>query len=674
MKVEERLGEAQSTEGRYRLLVEGITDYAIYMLDPNGLVTSWNPGAERFKGYSKDEIIGEHFSRFYTAEDRAIDLPATALRTAREQGRFEQEGWRLRKDGNRFWAHVVIDPICDPDGDLMGYAKITRDLTERRRAEEQLRESQEQLRLLVQGVTDYALYMLDLEGRVSSWNAGAERIKGYTRDEILGQHFSRFYTEEEREAGVPGKGLQQARAKGRWETEGWRVRKDGSRFFAHVVIDAIHDDAGELVGFAKVTRDITERKTAERELEAAREALFQSQKMEAVGQLTGGVAHDFNNLLTVIIGGLDTIARSKPSDTVRIRRALEMSRHAAERAASLTSRLLAFSRKQALDPTPTDLNALVRNMADLLHRTLGEQVELESVLSPRLWTVEVDRNQLESAVLNLAVNARDAMPSGGKLTIETQNTFLDQSYAATDAEVRPGQYAVICVSDTGSGMSKATLARVFEPFFTTKELGRGTGLGLSMVYGFVKQSGGHVTIYSEEGQGTTVKLYFPRHNGQEEPLGAGAHEQDYPTASDDEVVLVVEDNPEVRAFSVSTLAELGYRVLQAGDAEGALSILSSDQHVDLLFTDVVLPGRTGRALADEAAKLRPALKVLFTTGYSRNAIVHHGRLDDGVRLLQKPFTFHQLASRIREVLDEAEIVPPSSTTSGSANVRYPCRK
>jgi signal transduction histidine kinase len=268
--------------------------------------------------------------------------------------------------------------------------------------------------------------------------------------------------------------LQQAAAEGRWETEGWRLRKDGSRFWAHVVVDAIRNDAGELIGFAKITRDVTDRKNAERELAQAREALFQSQKMEAVGQLTGGVAHDFNNLLTVIIGGLDTIARSKPADTVRIRRALEMSRHAADRAAGLTSRLLAFSRKQPLEPTPSDLNTLVRNMADLLHRTLGEQIELESVLSPRLWTVEIDQNQLESTVLNLAVNARDAMPSGGKLTIETQNTFLDESYAATDAEVRPGQYVVISVSDTGSGMSKSTLARAFEPFFTTKETGRGT--------------------------------------------------------------------------------------------------------------------------------------------------------------------------------------------------------
>ena len=651
MERNDHFHESLSAEGRYRILIEGITDYAIYMLDPNGLVTSWNPGAERFKGYNEAEILGQHFSKFYTEEDKAIGLPETALRVARESGHFEREGWRVRKDGTRFWAHVIIDPIRDPNGNLIGYAKITRDLSERRRAEEQLRHSQDQFRLLVQGVTDYALYMLDLDGHVSSWNAGAERIKGYSRDEILGHHFSRFYTEDEREAGVPSKGLQQAATAGRWETEGWRVRKDGSRFWAHVVIDAIRNDDGNLIGFAKITRDVTERKNVERQLEEAREALFQSQKMEAVGQLTGGIAHDFNNLLTVIIGGLDTIARSNPTD-VRIRRALKMSRHAADRAAGLTSHLLAFSRKQALEPTPSNLNTMVRDMADLLHRTLGEQIEVESVLSPRLWAVEIDQNQFESAILNLAVNARDAMPSGGKLTIETQNTFLDESYTATDAEVRPGQYVMISISDTGSGMSKSTLAHVFEPFFTTKEMGRGTGLGLSMVYGFVKQSGGHVTIYSEEGRGTTVKLYFPRH------LSSGAmpddkiDEPEFPSASKNEVVLIVEDNDDVRTFGVTVLSELGYQVLQAADAETALSILRSDRRIDLLFTDVVLPGQTGRALAEESTVARPKLKVLFTTGYSRNAIVHHGRLDRGVRLLQKPYTFAQLASRVREVLDE----------------------
>jgi PAS domain S-box-containing protein len=637
---------------RYRQLVDAITDYAIYMLDPAGIVTSWNAGAERFKGYSAEEILGRHFSIFYTEEDRAAGLPATALRLAQTEGRFEREGWRVRKDGGRFWAHVVIDPIREPSGKLIGYAKITRDLTERRNAEGALKRSEELFRILVRGVTDYAIYMLDTEGRVSSWNAGAQRIKGYSPDEIIGEHFSRFYTEEDKREDLPARGLGTAEREGRWETEGWRVRKDGSHFWAHVIIDALRSDHGELLGFAKITRDITERKEGERALEQARQALFQSQKMDALGQLTGGVAHDFNNLLTIIVGGLDTVARSKPDETVRIDRALDMARHAAERAASLTSRLLAFSRRQPLQPTPTDVNILVRNMTELLHRTLGEQVEIEGMLSPRLWMVDVDQNQLESAILNLAVNARDAMPTGGKLTIETSNTSLDHSYAATDSEVVPGQYVLLSVSDTGSGIAEDVLQRVFEPFFTTKALGRGTGLGLSMVYGFVKQSGGHISIYSEPNRGTSVKLYLPQYTG-EEPAAATRAPEECPGAIDGEVVLVVEDNDQVRAFSVMALSDLGYKVLEERNAEEALPALAADQRIDLLFTDVMLPGETGRVLADRAVELRPGLGVLFTTGYSRNAIVHHGRLDRGVELLPKPFTFDQLAKRVREVLDKS---------------------
>jgi len=310
--------------------------------------------------------------------------------------------------------------------------------------------------------------------------------------------------------------------------------------------------------------------------------------------------------------------------------------------------------------TAEEINDLVRDMTELLHRTLGEHVELEGVLSPRLWPVEVDKNQLEGAVLNLAVNARDAMPSGGKLTLETANTYLDANYTAKDAnytakdaEVIPGQYVMISVTDTGSGIPDEVLSKVFEPFFTTKELGRGTGLGLSMVYGFVKQSGGHITIYSEEAEGTSVKLYFPRYRGE------GAAEAAMPevraqTAVDDEVILVVEDNPDVRAYSVTSLTELGYHVLEAMDAESALKFLSGEQRVDLPFTDVVLPGRSGRVLANEAAALRPKLKVLFTTGYSRNAIVHQGRLDPDVELISKPFTFEQLATLMRATLGAIE--------------------
>jgi len=391
--------------------------------------------------------------------------------------------------------------------------------------------------------------------------------------------------------------------------------------------------------------------TEVRERLKAEEALRQAQKMEAVGQLTGGVAHDFNNLLTIIIGGLNTIQRVGVQDNTRLTRAVELAMQGAQRAATLTARLLAFSRRQPLEPKPLDLNVVVRDSTELLHRTLGETIELEGVLAPRLWAVEVDQNQLESAILNLAVNARDAMPDGGKLTIETANTMLDESYSATDSEVVPGQYAVISISDSGVGMQKEVIERAFEPFYTTKEAGRGTGLGLSMVYGFVKQSGGHVTIYSEEGQGTTVKLYFPRYRGGTSKTDDDAGDSLVPQGQQDEVVLVVEDNDDVRSYSVMILNELGYGVLEAGDADTALKILQRPGRIDLLFTDVVLPGRTGRMVADEARIIRPELKVLFTTGYSRNAIVHQGRLDPGVQLITKPFTFEQLAARIRDVLD-----------------------
>jgi nitrogen-specific signal transduction histidine kinase len=384
----------------------------------------------------------------------------------------------------------------------------------------------------------------------------------------------------------------------------------------------------------------------------AEDALRQAQKMEAIGQLTGGVAHDFNNLLTVIMGGLDTIRRAKPEDTARIKRAADMALVGTQRAASLTSRLLAFSRRQPLAPKPLELNSLMRDMTELLHRTLGETIELEAVMASRLWAIEVDQNQLESAILNLAVNARDAMPEGGKLTIETANTSLDQTYFERDAEVIPGQYVMVSISDNGAGMSKDTLARAFEPFYTTKEVGRGTGLGLSMVYGYVKQSGGHVTLYSEEGHGTTVKLYFPRYMGKVDAAIDVANKP-VPPASSGEVILVVEDSDDVRAYSVSILRELGYQVLEASNADDALDIIRQMGRIDLLFTDVVLPGKNGRALVEAAKSIRGNLPVLYTTGYSRNAIVHHGRLDPDIELISKPFTFDQLATWVRDVIDRS---------------------
>src|SRR4051812_22580736 len=333
---------------RYRILVEAVTDYAIYMLDPTGVVTSWNAGAQRFKGYSADEIIGEHFSRFYTDEDRARGLPATVLGIAAREGKFEGEGWRVRKDGTRFWAHVVVDPIRNTRGELTGFAKVTRDLTERKEAQEALRRSEEQFRLLVQGVTDYAIYMLDPSGVVSSWNAGAERIKGYAPSEVISQHFSRFYTDEDRLSGLPQRALETAMREGRFESEGWRVRKDGTRFWSHVILDAVRSEEGGLLGFAKITRDITERKKTQESLERAREALFQSQKMDAVGQLTGGVAHDFNNLLMAILGSLELLKKRMPADP-GLQRLLDNAVLGARRGATLTQRMLAFARRQELD-------------------------------------------------------------------------------------------------------------------------------------------------------------------------------------------------------------------------------------------------------------------------------------------------------------------------------------
>jgi PAS domain S-box-containing protein len=510
-----------------------------------------------------------------------------------------------------------------------------------------LEDTERRFEQLVQGVTDYAIYMLDVDGHVVNWNPGAERIKGYASSEVLGRHFSSFYTPEDRANETPKNALATARRTGKYEAEGWRVRKDGSRFWASVVINPIKDGKGDLVGFAKITRDLTERRAAD---ERARQA----QKMEGIGQITGGVAHDFNNLLTIIIGNLETLLRNlnvSAVDPERLRRSAENAMRGARRAESLTQRLLAFSRQQPLDPKPTDLGRLVTGMSDLLRRTLGEQVTVETVLGGGVWRANADPNQLELAILNLAVNARDAMPNGGKLTLETANVHLDEQYAASQAEVLPGQYVMLAVTDTGSGMPPDVIARAFDPFFTTKEVGHGTGLGLSQVYGFVKQSRGHVKIYSEIGEGTTMKLYLPRIHAAS---AANETEIETPVArgSPHETILVVEDDEDVRNYGSETLRELGYHVLEAETGRAGLQLLERHPGVRVLFTDIGLPGgMNGRQLVDEARKRRPDLRVLFTTAYARNAIVHDGRLDPGVELITKPYTQAALAAKLRDILD-----------------------
>jgi len=384
---------------------------------------------------------------------------------------------------------------------------------------------------------------------------------------------------------------------------------------------------------------------------ATEDALRQLQKMETVGQLTGGIAHDFNNLLQIISGNLDIVRRNLPHESARLKRSVDNAMKGAERAAMLTQRLLAFSRRQPLAPKVLDANKLVSGMSEMLHRTLGETYSIETVLASGLWKIEADPNQLESALLNLAVNGRDAMPNGGKLTIETSNTHLDRRYCEFNTGASPGQYVVICVTDTGQGMDRETAEKAFEPFFTTKGVGKGTGLGLSMVYGFVKQSGGHIKIYSEVGQGTTIKIYLPRYVGSDSEVEAEPGEELVPEGDASATILVCEDDEDVRALSADSLRGLGYAVIEAADGESALRILQGDVTVDLLFTDVVLPGITGAELSREARAIRPGLKVLFTTGYARNAIVHQGRLDPGVELISKPFSYSDLAIRIRDLLD-----------------------
>ena len=396
----------------------------------------------------------------------------------------------------------------------------------------------------------------------------------------------------------------------------------------------------------RVEREVSERLKAE-------EALRQAQKMEAVGQLTGGIAHDFNNLLTIVLGNLDMLQRRLPPGHDRLKRAANYAMEASQRAATLTQRLLAFSRRQPLDPKPVDANKLVAGMSELLRRTLGETVVLETVLAGGLWRAQADPNQLENALVNLAINARDAMPEGGKLSIETANARLDDAYVRALAEpVPPGQYVLVAVSDSGTGMDKETMEKVFEPFFTTKGPGKGTGLGLSQVYGFVRQSEGHVRIYSEVGEGTTVKIYLPRLVGQQGEITDTVENSPVALAGGGETILVVEDEPGLREYAVEVLGELGYRVLAAQEGREALVTLERHPEIGLLFTDVVLGGAmNGRVLADEAAKLRPGLPVLYTTGYTANAIVHHGRLDSDKHLISKPYTYAELAAKVRKMLD-----------------------
>lgn len=628
-------------DGRYRLLVNAITDYAVYMLDPIGVVVSWNPGAQRFKGYEQNEIIGKNFSRFFTEEDRLAKVPQRALASAAREGKFETEGWRVRKDGTQFWAHAVIDPIFGGDGEIIGFAKITRDLTERRLAEETLRQSEQQFRLLVQSVTDYAIYMLDADGNVANWNAGAQRIKGYLPEEIIGKHFSQFYTEEDRTKGEPQRGLDTAAREGRFEKEGWRVRKDGSRFLANVVIDPVRDPTGRIIGFAKVTRDVTERVEAQRALDQARETSFQTQKAEALGQLTGGIAHDFNNLLMVILSSLELVQKRLPDDP-KISRLISNAVQGAQRGASLTQRMLAFARRQDLKTEAVDIASLVRGMIDMLGRSLGPAVTIATSLPLDLPFAQADANQLELALLNLSVNARDAMPAGGTLTISASE------HEIRTGELRNGRYVCISVTDSGDGMDNETLERAAEPFFTTKGVGKGTGLGLSMVHGMAEQLGGRLLLKSRIGEGTSVEIWLPIANAEPRiaSLSGEVETETLETKPDSLVVLAVDDDVLVLVNVATMLEDAGYTVLQANSGMEALSVLRAAPRIDLVVTDHAMPNMTGCELAGAIRIERPQMPIILASGYADLPVGAAANISK----LTKPFRQSDLIDMVSAVL------------------------
>jgi PAS domain S-box-containing protein len=498
-------------------------------------------------------------------------------------------------------------------------------------------------RLLVEAVTDYAIYMLDSNGIVTSWNPGAQRVKGYEEAEILGEHFSRFYTEEDRQNGEPQRALETAIRDGRFEKEGWRVRKSGERFWANVVIDAIHDDAGQLIGFAKITRDITEKRDAQIALEMAHASLFQLQKMEAVGQLTGGIAHDFNNLLTAILGSLE-IARKRVDEDASMTRLLDNAIGAAQRGAALTQRMLAFARRQELHLEAVDIPALVRGMTELLERSLGPSVMIETRFPLNLPWVSADSNQLEMALLNLAVNARDAMSEGGTIIVAAR----PETVAAGHSKLGPGTYVRLSVIDNGEGMDEVTLSRVMEPFFTTKEIGKGTGLGLPMVLGVAEQSGGQFCLKSQIGRGTTAELWLPM--APKTPVVAeGEASGQAPSRQPRSLsVLVVDDDALVLTNIAIMLEDLGHKVFEANSARQAISILRRETAINLVITDQAMPRMTGLQLIDEIKTNWPDLPVILATGFAELP----PEIDPLLPRLAKPFLQYDLQQAVDDALSE----------------------
>jgi PAS domain S-box-containing protein len=644
----------RGSEERLRLVVEGARDHVIFTTDAGGVINTWSAGAEAVLGWTAEDAIGRPASMIFTDEDRAEGADIREIANAAREGCADDERWHLRKDGTRVFLNGSVHPLpVDAQGQERGFIKIARNETARWQAqrdlerlnanlEQQVTERTEDRNRLWQLSSDLML-IAGFDGSIQAVNPAWTRILGWSESELVGRPLFSLIHPDDLDHTVSGAaGIASGEAFARFEN---RYRhKDGS--YRDIVWNAGPGD-GQIIA---VGRDATEEKAAADALVATEAQLRQAQKMEAVGQLTGGLAHDFNNLLTGVMGNLELLqmrlTRGKLDDAERF---IVAAQGAGRRAAALTQRLLAFSRRQTLDPRPTDVNRLILGMEDLLRRTVGPLTDVETVGAAGLWPAMIDGTQLESAILNLCINARDAMPSGGRITIETANKWLDQR-AARERDLPPGQYISICVSDTGTGMTAETIDRAFEPFFTTKPIGQGTGLGLSMIYGFARQSHGQVRIYSEINQGTTICIYLPRYSGdalllEEEAAIASA------AAAAGETILVVDDEATIRHLIDEVLDEEGYTVIGAADGAAGLKVLQSGAKIELLITDVGLPnGMNGRQVADAARALRPGLKVLFITGYAENAAVGNGHLEPGMELLTKPFTIQALTSKVSDMM------------------------
>ena len=602
-----------------------------------GYFVNVNPAWTALLGWSEDEIKRMHVSELRHPDDEPHSTAqrerlANGVPTVRMENRFRH------KDGSWRWLYWTLTA----EKELI-YV-IGRHITAEKEAAERLRESDRQFRLLVDAVIDYALYRLTPDGFISSWNVGAQRIKGYRADEIIGQHFSRFYTPEDRQAEIPSKALRIAAANGRFETEGRRVRKDGSQFWASVVIDAIHDEKGSLIGFAKITRDITERRDAQIALQRMQEQLAHSQKMDALGQLTGGIAHDFNNMLMIVSGYTQFLKGrlSNPKDT----RAVEAIELAASRAENLTRQLLTFSRRQPLKTTTVYLAECLQSFMDVLTATINGNIQLAIDLPNDLWPVTIDPNEFEAAIINLLVNARDAMPDGGTIRVTGRNAAFDRNEEMPRLK---GEFVVLGVHDTGVGISPENLPKIFDPFFTTKDSDKGTGLGLSQVYGFAHQAGGTITVSSDVGIGTTFNIFLPR---AKQRAADGPDRKSYSELPrGDELILVVEDNVQVRSVVTTMLEQLGYKTMTAESAGQALSILQSGQDVDLVLTDVVMHGALdGLGLARQLRQDAPRIPVLLTTGYAKALIEPFAEFP----ILRKPYDMTTLARAVRRAIDRSD--------------------